>query len=39
MYNYLECPGGVIGSHAGLRSQCVSVSVRVRPGAPHKFVI
>ena len=28
------CPGGEIGRHAGLRSQCASVTVRVRPGAP-----
>ena len=27
-------PGGGIGRHAGLRSQCASVTVRVRPGAP-----
>ena len=30
-----ECPGGEIGRHAGLRSQCASVTVRVRPGAPY----
>ena len=29
------CPGGGIGRHAGLRSQCASVTVRVRPGAPY----
>jgi len=29
------CPGGEIGRHAGLRSQCESVTVRVRPGAPN----
>ena len=29
-----KCPGGEIGRHAGLRSQCESVTVRVRPGAP-----
>ncbi len=29
-----QCPGGGIGRHAGLRSQCESVTVRVRPGAP-----
>ena len=30
-----NCPGGGIGRHAGLRSQCESVTVRVRPGAPY----
>ena len=29
------CPGGEIGRHAGLRSQCASVTVRVRPRAPN----
>ena len=28
------CPGGEIGRHAGLRSQCFGVTVRVRPRAP-----
>ena len=41
MYNILcslkiNCPGGGIGRHAGLRSQCASVTVRVRPGAPDR---
>ncbi len=30
------CPCGGIGRHAGLRSQCESVGVRVSPGAPIK---
>lgn len=33
--NINSCPGGEIGRHAGLRSQCESVTVRVRPGAPN----
>ena len=31
-------PGGGIGRHAGLRSQCESVTVRVRPGAPINLI-
>ena len=30
----VNCPGGGIGRHAGLRSQCLGVTVRVRSGAP-----
>jgi hypothetical protein len=34
LYGKELCPGGEIGRHAGLRSQCASVTVRVRPRAP-----
>ena len=35
--NINSCPGGEIGRHAGLRSQCESVTVRVRPRAPNNM--
>ena len=35
LYIITTCPDGGIGRHAGLRSQCFGVRVRVSPGAPN----